>query len=183
MRILLLQLQVHEHKAVQQGQMGKVLWAENDEGDKEINEDDDLEDWVDELAALKPEEQEMLKDSICPVVKPWKTCLKELELVLKIMPCNVGAIKQMTSECKNDLQQYELTEGEWVIVRELSVMLKILKDAMLSFLCGGFNLPMIIPAMDHINTYFTNAIKPSSSNNPAIQAATRIAKKTLNHYY
>ena len=37
--------------------------------------------------------------------------------------------------------------------------------------------------MDHIDTYFTNAIKPFSGNNPAIQAAMWIAKKTLNHYY
>jgi hypothetical protein len=37
--------------------------------------------------------------------------------------------------------------------------------------------------MDHIDTYFTNAIKPSSGNNPAIQAGMGIAKKTLNRYY
>jgi len=42
---------------------------------------------------------------------------------------------------------------------------------------------MVIPAMDHINMYFTNVIKQTSGNNPAIQAAMRITKKTLNHYY
>jgi hypothetical protein len=37
--------------------------------------------------------------------------------------------------------------------------------------------------MDHIDTYFTNMIAPSSSKNPAIRAALEVAKKTLNRYY
>ena len=36
-----------------------------------------------------------------------------------------GAIEQMTSECKNDLRQYELTEEEWAITSELSGSLKV----------------------------------------------------------
>ncbi|KAF8221481.1 hypothetical protein L208DRAFT_1077567, partial [Tricholoma matsutake] len=73
-------------------------------------EDDDLGDWVDKVAVLTPEEQETLKDSIHPIktvlvklwklafkivhlstilLTTWKTCLEDLELVLRIMPCNV----------------------------------------------------------------------------------------------
>ena len=42
---------------------------------------------------------------------------------------------------------------------------------------------MVIPVMDHIDMYFTNTIKQTSGNNPAIQAAMRIEKKMLNRYY
>ena len=37
--------------------------------------------------------------------------------------------------------------------------------------------------MDHIDTVFTNAIKPNSDTHPAIRHALRLAKKTLNKYY
>jgi hypothetical protein len=40
---------------------------ENDDDDGEIEQDDDLEGWVDEVAALTPEEHEMLEDDIRPV--------------------------------------------------------------------------------------------------------------------
>ena len=41
----------------------------------------------------------------------------------------------------------------------------------------------MIPAMDHIDTVFTNAACPTSDLSPAIQAAILIVKKTLNRYY
>jgi hypothetical protein len=37
--------------------------------------------------------------------------------------------------------------------------------------------------MDHINMVFTNACLPTSKFNPAVCAAIKIAKKTLNQYY
>ncbi|KAF8220273.1 hypothetical protein L208DRAFT_1334794 [Tricholoma matsutake] len=87
-----------------------IMAQENDEEDGEIDEDDDLGDWVDKVAALTPEEQETLKDSIRPIkmvlvklrklafkivhsstilLPAWKTCLEDLELVLWIMPRDV----------------------------------------------------------------------------------------------
>ena len=60
---------------------------------------------------------------------------------------------------------------------------QILKDATLFFSRGTPNLATVIPAMDHIDTTFTNATLPTSKNNPAVQAAISIAKKTLNKYY
>jgi hypothetical protein len=54
---------------------------ENDAEDGEIDEDDDLEDWVDEVAALTPEEQETLKDSIRPVKTVLvKVCREDMNL-------------------------------------------------------------------------------------------------------
>ena len=40
---------------------------ETDKDEDEIDEDDDLEDWVDEVAALSPEEREKLQKNIRPV--------------------------------------------------------------------------------------------------------------------
>jgi hypothetical protein len=42
---------------------------------------------------------------------------------------------------------------------------------------------MVIPAMDHIDTVFTNGIINTRTLNPAIRAALGIAKRTLNKYY
>ena len=40
---------------------------EADDEDGEIEDDDSLEDWVDEVAALTPKEHEMLEECTCPV--------------------------------------------------------------------------------------------------------------------
>jgi len=45
------------------------------------------------------------------------------------------------------------------------------------------NLATIIPAMGHIDTTFTNAIKADSNTHPAICHALQLMKKTLNKYY
>lgn len=42
---------------------------------------------------------------------------------------------------------------------------------------------MVIPAMDFIDTSFTNSILEKDSVDAAIRAAIRLAKKTLNRYY
>ena len=44
-----------------------TMAQETDEEGDEIDEDDDLEDWVDEVAALMPEEQCKLQENIRPV--------------------------------------------------------------------------------------------------------------------
>lgn len=60
---------------------------------------------------------------------------------------------------------------------------QILKDATEFFSRATPNLATVIPAMDHIDTHFTNAIKPDSKLNSAIRAAVGLGKKTLNRYY
>jgi len=157
----------------------------------------------------------------------WKTCLEELKLSIKIMPHNVStrwnsmynmlcfailywkAIESITSDCGNDLWQFELSEEEWAIVQEVCDVLKIcdmgvwlctyqhsswqfadnvnsaqiLKDVTLYFSRGMPNLPTVIPATDHIDTIFTNTTLPSSKNHLAIRTAIETAKCILNKYY
>jgi hypothetical protein len=60
---------------------------------------------------------------------------------------------------------------------------QILKDGTEFFSRGTPNLATVIPAMDHIDMTFTNAIKPDSKAHPAIRYALHLAKKTLNKYY
>jgi hypothetical protein len=42
---------------------------------------------------------------------------------------------------------------------------------------------MVIPAMDHIDSMFTNGIIQNEHLDPAIRAALGLAKCTLNRYY
>ena len=42
---------------------------------------------------------------------------------------------------------------------------------------------MVIPAMDYIDETFTNGVLDSKSLSPAIRAALKLAKMTLNRYY
>ena len=60
---------------------------------------------------------------------------------------------------------------------------QILKDGTEYFSRSSPNLATVIPAMDHIDTTFTNIIQPTSAAHPAIRYALRLAKKTLNKYY
>lgn len=60
---------------------------------------------------------------------------------------------------------------------------QILKDATEFFSRATPNLATVIPAMDHIDTHFTNIVMPDSDLNPAICAAVGLGKKTLNRYY
>jgi len=55
-------------------------------------------------------------------------------------------------------------------------LLQILKDSTEYFLRGTPNLATVTPAMDHIDTTFTNAIKPDSKTHPTIRYALRIKK-------
>ena len=57
----------------------------------------------------------------CDVTTQWNSTFDMLSFVVKYQ----GAIEQMTSECKNNVRQYELVEEEWAIVRELSDTLKV----------------------------------------------------------
>ncbi|KAG2032500.1 hypothetical protein BDR03DRAFT_873784 [Suillus americanus] len=84
---------------------------------------------------------------------------------------------------KLGLGEYELSEDEWPLVKQLRDVLKILKDVTLYFSCSTPNLAMVIPAMDHIDQVFTNCILKKELPEPAIHAALGLAKCTLNRYY
>ena len=154
---------------------------ENDEEDGEMGEDDDLNGWVNEVAALTPRERDDLERSIRPIKRmlvkvcwqlytrlyilipssqlrklafrvvhsttillpAWKACLENLGLAVKVMPRDVStrwnstydmlcfaieycaAIKIITAERKNDLRQFELTEEEWAVAKELREILEV----------------------------------------------------------
>ena len=73
----------------------------------------------------------------------WKVCLEELKLPLRLISRDVTtrwnstydmlcfivkyrtAVEHITSDRKNDLRRFELTEDEWVIASELCDTLKV----------------------------------------------------------
>ncbi|KAG1862581.1 hypothetical protein DFJ58DRAFT_656777 [Suillus subalutaceus] len=81
------------------------------------------------------------------------------------------------------LGEYKLSGEEWLMVTQLRDVLKILKHATLYFSRAMPNLSMVIPAMDHIDTTFTNGMINRDLLHPAIHIALGLAKKTLNRYY
>ncbi|KIK39708.1 hypothetical protein CY34DRAFT_88720, partial [Suillus luteus UH-Slu-Lm8-n1] len=128
----------------------------------------------------------------------WKSILKTLELPPRIMPWNVltrwnltfdmlnfalqyqKAIDAITDKHKLGLGEYSLEDDDWMLAKQLR---DVLKDATLYFSRGTPNLAMVIPAMDHIDTMFTNGIVQNKHFNPAIRTALGLAKCTLNRYY
>ena len=65
-------------------------------------------------------------------------------------------------------------------------LLQALKDATLDFSKASPNLVSVIPYMDRLDEYFTTIIQTRTggkAKNPAIRAAVRAAKATLNRYY
>lgn len=60
---------------------------------------------------------------------------------------------------------------------------KIFENATLYFSEEGIpNLPLVIPAMDHIDTHLAD-IAIDDDYMPAVRAAALLGKKTLNKYY
>ena len=68
-------------------------------------------------------------------------------------------------------------------VKHTNNALQILKDATTYFSRATPDLPTVIPAMDHIDTHFTESIAPSGKKSRAMRSALETAKKTLNRYY
>ncbi|KAG6905926.1 hypothetical protein DXG01_016909 [Tephrocybe rancida] len=128
-----------------------------------------------------------------------KAKLDELELKRRLMPRDIRtrwnstfdmltfaleyqeAIQEFTKDCDNKLCDLELSSSKWDLVEELAKTLKPLKDATLLFSKGTPNLPYVIPVMDRIDTLFTDTLH--STTNPALCAAIKSGKTTLNQYY
>ncbi|KAJ2965600.1 hypothetical protein NUW54_g14065 [Trametes sanguinea] len=136
------------------------------------------------------------------LIKPaWEAILSELGLGLRLIPCDVKtrwnstfdmlrtaldyktALDTLCSRREHGLRAFELTSEEWGIAQELCDTLKIFKDATLFFSRDTPNLAMVIPAMDHIDTYLTNCTRAGHALSEPISSSLRTAKKTLNRYY
>ncbi|KIL65170.1 hypothetical protein M378DRAFT_77314 [Amanita muscaria Koide BX008] len=94
-----------------------------------------------------------------------------------------AGIDAITDKVKLGLGGFALNEREWMLLKQLRDVLKILKEATLFFSRDTPNLSQVIPAMDYIDEAFTNGILNKKELDPAIRAALGLAKKTLNRYY
>ena len=143
-------------------------------------------------------EQLKMKDRIIPhnVTMCWNSTDDMLDFALKYHK----AIDILMADRQNKLWNYELSEREWTITKQLCDILKVsdvcqrsidhwvishaqvLKDATLFFSHSMPNLAMVIPAMDFIN-YKLTAHAHNWTLSPAIKASLKLGKKMLNCYY
>lgn len=68
---------------------------EQDDADSKVEDDDDLEGWVDEVEALSAEEQENLNESIWPV----KKMLVKVKKNWNVLVCPNGSIYVASKTC------------------------------------------------------------------------------------
>ena len=108
-------------------------------------------------------------------------------------------IDSITDKRKLGLTAYALNDHEWELLHQLWDVLKvhalfdgdvtlrdtlqILKDATLFYSHTMPNLVMVLPTIDYIDETFTNNMLQKQTVDPAIRAAIKLAKKTLNRYY
>ncbi|PPQ90517.1 hypothetical protein CVT25_014406 [Psilocybe cyanescens] len=130
----------------------------------------------------------------------WFSTLKDTKLNERTMPCDVStcwnltydmlkfaidyrkAIDRLTGDKNLGLRQYELSDDEWEIAKQLLPLLMIFKEVTLFFLRSTPNIPTVLPAMDHIDKWLTTA-SVNSKLPASIRAATGLSKKMLNRYY
>lgn len=127
----------------------------------------------------------------------WNSTYEMMEFALTYQK----VIDDLTSERDLGLRAYEMDPNEWVIAKQLCEILKVcaicirslnqylttrlqmFNDATHFFSRHKIsNLTTVIPAMDRLDECLTNAMI-SSKYSPAIRAAIRMGKQTLNRYY
>nr|GAT44897.1 predicted protein [Mycena chlorophos] len=204
--------------------MGEVA-RELERYEEQVGPDDELDDhdegWVDELGAMGANERgeinEKLKDarwalgkirqlafkvinSSTRLLPAWKQKLRELKLVVKLIPRDVRtrwnstydllrfalkyrtAITKFTAERENGLRDLELSPEEWQILLQMCTILQRLKEATMFFSEDAPNLASVIPVMDDIDEFFTGKERDTSLHR-TIRASITVAKRTLNRYY
>lgn len=110
------------------------------------------------------------------------------------------AIMTMTGNVDNGLRKFELTQIKWVLVEQLTEILKVSCTPPLSFYCllivqqvfkhttqffswSTSNLATVIPVMDHIDKLLiTRTFDTEKACLPAVCAACGMAKEILNCY-
>ena len=109
-------------------------------------------------------------------------------------------IDHITADKRLKLRRYELDNDDWAIVEDLVSILEVrmlvsfyihrllmrfnvqkYKNATLFFSQDSASIAAVIPAMDKLDTH----LKPGTREpyHPAIQAAMKLARKKINHYY
>ncbi|TFY61175.1 hypothetical protein EVG20_g7153 [Dentipellis fragilis] len=164
------------------------------EGDDFGEEDDDDHDLVDETREMPASERIELEKSILPVklvllrkisfkiihsttilLPAWKAALKELNMPVHMMPCNVATRWNSTFDMLEFALKYQ--QAIRVVVGDARFELDKFE-----LVANMPNLAVVIPAMDHIDQHFATETL-NTKLNPAIHASISIAKRTLNHYY
>ncbi|KAG6874644.1 hypothetical protein C0992_007137, partial [Termitomyces sp. T32_za158] len=130
----------------------------------------------------------------------WFHILKRLNLPAQMIPQDVktrwnstydmlkltveycAAIDELTANRKFSLCNFELSKEERIIAAQLTKVLKVFKDATLSFSRSTSNIAKVLPAMDKISTVLS--INSEESNYlPAIKSALAIGLRLLTKYY
>ncbi|KAH9903890.1 uncharacterized protein BXZ73DRAFT_54351, partial [Epithele typhae] len=95
-----------------------------------------------------------------------------------------AAIHRITTDLDLGLKKHNLDDEEWEIVEQLRDVLKLFENATTFFSRKGHvNLPIVIPAMDHLDEKLTEHALDTGRMTAAVRAAVTLGKKTLNRYY
>jgi hypothetical protein len=110
-----------------------------------------------------------------------------------------AAIDKITADKALKLRRYELDHDDWVIVEDLVSVLEVCrlhlllyallilltiqkyKMATLFFSQDSASIVAVIPAMDKLDDHLNS--RTGRPYHPAIRAAMRLARNTLNRYY
>ncbi|RXW14793.1 hypothetical protein EST38_g11056 [Candolleomyces aberdarensis] len=133
-----------------------------------------------EVASEEPEKDRklMFRMMLRDVPTRWNSSYD----MLKLSYLYWCAIDRLTSRRDLGVRKYELTDDEWVIVKQLRDTLKVFKNTTLKFSSKSTNLPDVIPAMDQMHDALTSSMKDPKLN-ASIRSALSLGIDLLNKYY
>ncbi|KAF9002761.1 hypothetical protein BDQ17DRAFT_1326513 [Cyathus striatus] len=128
---------------------------------------DNLDGWVEEIAALSEAKCNIVEADLCPVqlmlAKVHKVAFKTIYLSTNLLPVWKKFYENLNTEVRliphdvhTCLRDFELDKEEWVVMEQLCKILKVLKEATLFFSVSTPNIAHVIPVMDIMNDQLTN---------------------------
>ncbi|KIL54989.1 hypothetical protein M378DRAFT_18356 [Amanita muscaria Koide BX008] len=163
------------------GQASRLFNNKTQEADASDVDDDGVdgadndEGLADETIGMTEVERKILEETIVPV---RRLLVKMLSVAYEYRK----AIDLLTSNHEMELREQELMSEECAVMKELRDILHIFNDATEYFSQSTPSLPMVIPAMDIIDTKLENDSQ-SDDLRSCICEATQLAKQTSNRYY